>query len=145
MLFNTNDVIVKDSFFSDINAFNIWNDTTNATTIDNNRMENVGEDFLKPVFNTNVEIAGIYNEKSSNSTIRNNENTALNGFLGLNATEFSTETMVLENNNFSSLEVNTQDYWVNESIEKLIAVTEDPAEADFSLFEDEYFAQANIG
>ncbi|MEM7589967.1 MAG: right-handed parallel beta-helix repeat-containing protein, partial [Cyanobacteria bacterium P01_A01_bin.83] len=144
-LFNTNDVIVENSFFSDINAFNIWNDTSNATTIANNRMESVGEDFLKPVFNTNVEIAGIYNEKSPNSTIRNNENTALNGFLGLNATEFSTETMVLENNNFSSLEVNTQDYWVNESIEKLIAITEDPAEADFSLFEDEYFAYANIG
>ncbi|MEM8676687.1 MAG: right-handed parallel beta-helix repeat-containing protein [Cyanobacteria bacterium P01_G01_bin.67] len=144
-LFNTNDVIVQDSYFSDINAFNIWNDTTNATTIAGNVMENVGEDFLKPQFNTNVDIAGIYNEKSPNSIIKNNRNTAVGDFPGLDATEFSTQTMTLENNNFSSLEVNTPDFWVNESVEKLIAITEDPTEADFSLFEDEFFAQANIG
>ena len=143
--FNTNDVIVQDSYFSDINAFSIWNDTTIDTTISGNVIENVGEDFLKPVFNTNVEIAGIYNEKSADAVIKNNQNTAVNGFVGLNATEFSTETMILENNNFSSIELNTQDYWVNESAETLIAITENPLEADFGLINDAYFAQANIG
>ena len=53
--------------------------------------------------------------------------------------------MTMEGNDFSSSEINTQDYWVNESAEKLIATTEDPAEANFNLFADEYFAQANIG
>ncbi|MEM6613168.1 MAG: right-handed parallel beta-helix repeat-containing protein [Cyanobacteria bacterium P01_C01_bin.72] len=143
--FNTNDVVVQDSYFADINAFSIWNDTTIATTISGNVIENVGEDFLRPVFNTNVEIAGIYNEKSANAVIKNNQSTAVSGFVGLNATEFSTETMILENNNFSSIEFNTQDYWVNESAETLIAITENPLEADFSLINDAFFAQANIG
>ncbi len=107
-------------------------------------MENVGEDFLKPDFNLNVDISGIYNEKSSNSIIRNNQATSVDRFLALNATEFSTETMTFEGNDFSSIEINTQDYWVNESAEKLIATTEDPLEADFSIFADEYFAQANM-
>ncbi len=143
--FNTNDVILKDSYFSDLNTIYIWNDTTNSTTIEGNVVENVGEVFLKPDFNLNVDISGIYNEKSSNSIIRNNQGTSVDKFLALNATEFSTETMTLEGNDFSNIEINTQDYWVNESAEKLIATTEDPLEADFSLFADEYFAQANIG
>ena len=113
--------------------------------MEGNIVENVGADFLAPKFNTNVEIAGIYNEKSPNSIIRNNEATALDGFSAFNATEFSTESMTLEGNNFSSMAVNTTDYWVNESVEKLIATTEDPDAANFDLFADEYFAQANIG
>ncbi|MEL7405670.1 MAG: hypothetical protein AAFN00_01700 [Cyanobacteria bacterium J06558_2] len=144
-LFNTNDIELADSYFSDINAYFIWNDTTNNTTIDNNVAENIGEDFLRPVFNTNVYIGGIYNEKSANAIIKNNTTTSVGNFPGLNATEFSTETMVLENNNFSIEQVNTTDYWVNQEIETLIAVTENPLEADFNLFADEYFAQANIG
>lgn len=143
--FNTNDVIVRDNHFSDINAINLWNDTTNGTTIEGNVVENVGEDFLAPDFDSNVNITGIYNEKSSNSIVRNNEGTSIDGFLAFNATEFSTETMIMEDNNFSSFEINTEDYWVNEPVERLIATTEDPAEADFSLFADEYFAQAEIG
>lgn len=143
--FNTNNVVVKDSYFSDINAMSIWNDTTNGTTIEGNVVENVGSDFLAPSFNTNVTISGIYNEKSSNSVVKYNDVTAIDGFNAFNATEFSTESMTLEGNNFSSMAVNTQDYWVNESAEKLIATTEDPDAATFDLFADEYFAQANIG
>lgn len=143
--YNNNNVTVKDSYFSNINAMSIWSDTNNATTIEGNVVENVGSDFLAPSFNTNVEIAGIYNEKSSNSVIKYNDVTALDGFMAFNATEFSTESMTLEGNNFSSMAVNTQDYWVNESVEKLIATTEDPDAANFDMFADEYFAQANIG
>ncbi|MGF1589807.1 MAG: hypothetical protein ACFCU7_11290 [Pleurocapsa sp.] len=143
--FNTNDVTVKDSYLSKINAYHIWNDTTNGTVIDNNVVEDVGTNFLIPDFNRNVNISGIYNEKSPNSIIKNNNITSVDRFLALNATEFSTETAILEGNNFSSFELNTRDYWVNESVEKLIALTENPDAANFSLFADEYYAQANIG
>ena len=142
--FNTNDVVIKDSYFSDINANFIWNDTTNRTVIENNVVEQVGEDFLAPNFNTNVDVNGIYNEKSSNSVVRDNYGTAVGEFSAFNATEFTTETMTMENNDFSSFELNTTDYWVNEVAEKLIATTEDPASADFSLFSQEYDAQLNI-
>ena len=142
--FNTNDVLIKDSYFSDINANFIWNDTTNRTTIENNVVERVGEDFLAPSFNTNVDITGIYNEKSSNSVVRDNYGTTVNEFEALKATEFTTETMTMENNDFSSFELNTTDYWVNEAVEKLIATTEDPASADYSLFSAEYEAQLDI-
>jgi len=106
---------------------------------------NVGQNFLSPDFDSNTSVTGIYNEKSSNAIIQNNEITSVGRFIAFNATAFSTETMTLIDNNFSSFAVNTQDYWVNESIEKRIAITENPLDADFSLFEDEYFAQANIG
>ena len=142
--FNTNNVILKDSYFANINANYIWNDTTNRTTIENNVVENVGSDFLKPSFNHNVDISGIYNEKSSNSIVINNYSSAVSDFAAYNATEFTTETMTMANNDFSSIELGTRDYWVNESAEKLIAITEDPSQADFSLFADEYFAQLNI-
>lgn len=72
-LFNTNDITISDNHLSDINAIYIWNDITNGTTIENNVLENVGEDFLAPAFNNYVDIFGIYNEKSSNSTVENNE------------------------------------------------------------------------
>ena len=143
--FNTNNIILADSSFSHINANYIWNDTTNATTIKNNVVSNVGEDFLAPAFNHDVYLQGIYNEKSSNSIVKNNRTTAVEGFLGLKATEFTTETMKLENNNFSSFQLGTTDYWINESAEKLIATTENPDKANFSLFANEYYAQANIG
>ncbi|MEY2833591.1 MAG: hypothetical protein RLZZ574_2850, partial [Cyanobacteriota bacterium] len=71
--FNTNNVTLKDSYFEKINAYHIWNDTTNKTTLDNNNVVNVGSDFLAPSFNTNVNVAGIYNEKSSNSIVRYNQ------------------------------------------------------------------------
>ena len=142
--FNTNDVFLRDSYFANINANNIWNDTTNKTTIENNTIENVGSAFLKPSFNDNVDISGIYNEKSSNSVVKYNYASAIDNFMAYRATEFTTETMVMEGNDFSSIEINSQDYWVNESIEKLIAITEDPAEADFGLFSEEYFEVAVI-
>lgn len=143
--YNTNDVTVKDNNLSRINAYNIWNDTNNGTIIENNVINNVGDVFLKPDFNQNVNIAGIYDEKSSNSIVRGNNVTTVGNFLGFNATAFTTETLVLENNNFSSFELNTPDFWVNEELEKLIATTENPDEANFSLIADEYFAQTNIG
>ena len=142
--YNTHDVAIKGSYFSDINAINIWNDSTNAATIEGNVVENVGEDFIAPSFNTNVEVLGIYNEKSSNAVINNNTVTAEEGFVGFRATEFSTETMSLGSNNFSSSEINTTDHWVNESVEKLIATTPDPDAAGFSLMADAYYAQAVI-
>ncbi|MGB5712699.1 MAG: right-handed parallel beta-helix repeat-containing protein [Waterburya sp.] len=143
--FNTNDITVKDSYFSDINGISIWNDTNNSTTIENNVIENVGEDFLAPSFNQQVDIFGIYDEKSYNSVIKNNEVTAIDDFSAFRATEFSGETMTLEDNNFSSSKLGTTDYWVNELAEKLVALTEDPDQADFSLFAEEYSAYANIG
>ena len=143
--YNTNNAIVKDSYFSDINAINIWNDSTNGTTIEGNVIENVGEDFLAPGFNDNVNISGIYNEKSSNSTIKYNSGTSADGFLVLDSTEFSTETMNFSDNDFSTYELGTQDYWVNEEAEKLIATTENPGEANFSLLSSQYYEQANIG
>ena len=91
-----------------------------------------------------MDISGIYNEKSSNSTVKYNYGSAIEEFSAFNATEFTTETMIMENNDFSSFELNTQDYWVNEAAEKLIATTEDPYAADFNLFSDEYYQQANI-
>ena len=143
--FNTNNVSLKDSYFSRINAMHIWNDTTNGTVIENNQVDNVGSNFLAPSFNNDVDIHGIYNEKSVNSTVRNNTATSAGEFSAFNVTEFSAETMTLEGNNFSSSETNTQDYWVNESAEKLVATTENPYEADFNLFADDYFGQVNIG
>lgn len=142
--FNTNDVTIKGSYFSDINANNIWNDTTNGTLIKGNTIVNAGEDFLAPSFNKNVGMVGIYNEKSSNSIVKNNKANSVGNFVAFKATTFTTETMILENNHFSSSEINTQDYWVNEEAEKRIALTENPDEANFDLFADEYFAQANI-
>jgi hypothetical protein len=143
--FNTNNVTLKDSYFEKINAYHIWNDTTNKTTLDNNNVVNVGSDFLAPSFNTNVNIAGIYNEKSSNSVVRYNEGTSVGDFAAFNATEFTTQTMIFEDNNsFSKVEFGTQDYWVNQWAETLIATTENPDEANFSLFANEYYAQADI-
>lgn len=143
-LYNTNDVAVKNNYFSDINAINIWNDSTNATAIESNVATGVGEDFIKPSFNDYVEIVGIYNEKSSNATVANNDVSALDGFTAFRATEFSTETMNLGSNNFSSSEIGTTDYWVNEEVEKLIATTPDPSAANFSMFSSEYYGQAII-
>ena len=144
-LFNTNNAVVRDSYFSDINAINIWNDTTNGTNIEGNVVENVGEDFLAPGFNEDVNISGIYNEKSSNSTVKYNSGTSVDGFLAFNSTEYSTETMDFSDNDFSTYELGTQDYWVDEEAEKLIATTENPGEADFSLLSNQYYEQANIG
>ena len=143
--FNTDNVSLTGGYFSDINAIHIWNDTTNGTSIRDNVVENVGEDYAEPSFNNNLEIYGIYNEKSSNATIENNRVTAEDGFLGFRATEFSTETMSLGSNDFSSFETNSTDYWVNESAEKLVATTGNPGDADFSSFSDDYYGQANIG
>jgi len=144
--FNTNDVFLRDSYFTNINANNIWNDTTNKTIIENNTIENVGSAFVVPSFTNinNVDISGIYNEKSSNSVVRYNSGTSVDNFAAYNATEFTTETMVVEDNYFSIIEINTEDYWVNEYAEKLIATTEDPAAADFNLISEEYLAVAII-
>ena len=143
-LFNTNDVLIADSYFTKINGHNIWNDTTNDTTIRGNAIKDAGKDFLAPKFNTNVSMTGIYNEKSSNSVIKDNEANSVGDFPAFKATEFSTETMTIKDNNFTSSMIDTKDYWVNESAEKLIATTEDPDAANFSLFADEYAAHADI-
>ena len=144
-MFNTNDVIISENKLTDINAFNIWNDITNGTVIENNVITGVGEDFLAPEFNQNVLVAGIYNEKSYKSVVRNNSVTSIDPFLAFDATAFTTETMIHEGNDLTNFELNTEDYWANESAEKLIAITEDPYEADFTLFEDDFYAEANIG
>jgi len=145
-LYNTHDTVVKDSYFSDINAFNIWNDTASQTTIEGNTLNNVGEDFLAPGFNTNVNIGGIYDEKASNSTVRNNSGNSVNSrFLVFNATEFASQSIDFGDNNFSSYELGTTDYWVNEQAEKLIATTANPNDANFGSVAEEYFNQANIG
>lgn len=144
--FNTNDILLKDSTFSKINANNIWNDTTNATTIEGNTVIDAGDSFREPSFNSNVNISGIYNEKSSNSIVRNNKATSLGGrFDAFTATKFTTETQTMYNNDFSSMTLGSTDYWVNESAEKLIAITENPDEANFNLFAEEYWNQANLG
>lgn len=143
-LFNTTNVTLKDSNFSNINANSIWNDTTTGTTIENNTVQDVGTDFLAPSFNSEVEINGIYDEKSPNSSVNNNNVSAANGFSAFNATEFTTETLSLGNNNFSSQELGTTDYYVNEEAEKLVATTEDPTAANFDLFAADYNSQAII-
>ena len=143
-LFNTNEIVIEDNNLQDINGFMIWNDTTNATVIEGNVVLNAGEDFQAPDFNNNVYMCGIYNEKSSNAVVRGNTATSEENFFAFRATEYSTSTMTLGENNFSDFELNTTDYWVNEEAEKLIAETEDPDEATFDLISDDFFAQANI-
>lgn len=143
--FNTNDVILRNSSFSNINAFNIWNDTTNSTAMIGNTLNDVGNVFLPPDFNNLVDVSGIYNEKSFNSIVKNNTGTAVEGFRAFNATVFTTESMLYEGNNFSTFELNTEDFWANAELEKLVAITEDPQEANFDLFSTEFFAGANIG
>ena len=142
--FNTNDILISNNEISNINAIGIWNDITTGTTIEGNTITGVGEDFISPDFNPYVDIFGIYNEKSHDSVVRNNQVDAIDGFLAFNATEFSTETMVMEGNDFSSMEINTTDYWVNEEGEKTVAITEDPREAGFELFQDEFLETAII-
>lgn len=145
-LFNTNNVTVSDNKLSGINAFNIWNDITSNTSIYDNEIRRVGEDFLAPDYNKNVGLAGIYNEKSYESIVDNNIVTSTKDFLAFDATEFTTKTMKLgDNNDFSSMEINTRDYWANEKLETLVAITEDPDAADFSLFEDDFYNGGTFG
>jgi hypothetical protein len=145
-LFNTNDITVSDNKLSGINAFNIWNDITHGTIIDGNELKGVGEDFLAPEYNKYVWLAGIYNEKSYNSVVDNNTVTSAKNFFAFDASEFTTKTMKLgSNNNFSSMQLNTKDYWANEKLEKLVAMTEDPNAADFSLFRDDFYNGDTFG
>lgn len=143
-LFNTNEVAVTDNELSDINAFFIWNDITNSTTLENNNLTGVGEDFLAPDYNPNVTVSGIYNEKSYESIVRGNTANAVGRFLAFDATEFTTETMVLENNSFSNMELNSTDHWANEAAEKRVAITEDPAQAGLELFVDDLLARMSV-
>ena len=138
-LFNTNEVTVSNNDLSGINAFYIWNDLTNSTIIENNNITGVGEDFLAPDFNNMVTVSGIYNEKSYESVVRDNFAESVDDFLAFDATEFTTETMILEDNFFSSIEINSTDFWANEELEKIVAITEDPKEAGFELFADDFF------
>lgn len=141
--FNTTNVAIKDSNFSNINAHNIWNDTTTGTVIENNNIQDVGTDFIAPGFNSGVGvISGIYDEKSPNSYVSGNNVTAVDGFTAFNATEFTTETLTLGENNFSNQELGTTDYYVNEQAEKLVATTENPIEANFDLYAADYNSQA---
>jgi len=140
-LFNTNEITVSSNDLSNINAFYIWNDLTNSTIIEDNYITGVGEDFLAPDFNEMVTVSGIYNEKSFESVVRDNFAESADGFLAFDATEFSTETMILEDNDFSSQEINSTDFWANEEAEIIVAITEDPREAGFELFADDFFAR----
>ena len=144
-LFNTYNVTVSDSSFDDINAINIWNDTTHSTNIEGNTVKDVGDSFIKPDFNTNVGIYGIYNEKSYNSTVRYNYADAIGEFTAFNATAYSEQSMTISDNNFSSFELGSTDYWTNEAAEKLVAETIEANQADFSLFSQDYYNQAIIG
>ena len=143
--FNTFNTTVQDSYFDNINANHIWNDTTNSTTIEGNTIEGVGDSFVIPDFNDNVDISGIYNEKSVDSTVRGNTADSLDEFLAYNATAFTTESMALEDNIFSHSGVNTTDFWTNQEAEIQIATTQNPNDANFDLFSQDYYAQANIG
>lgn len=144
-LFNTNDITISDNELSGINAFHIWNDLTNSTIIEGNTVLGVGEDFIRPEFNQNVIVSGIYNEKSYESVVEGNRVTTVDEYVAFDATAFTTETMELGKNNFSKIELDTTDYWANEEAETIVAITEDPAEANFSLFEADFFESANIG
>ncbi|MGL5832414.1 MAG: right-handed parallel beta-helix repeat-containing protein [Waterburya sp.] len=152
-LFNTNDVTVKDNKMSKINAFNIWDDLTSNTVLDGNEITGAGDSFKAPDFNGNVSVAGIYVEKTYNTFADNNKVTSVDDrrpnagvFLAFDSTEFSSESLVLgENNDFSSQKLDTTDYWANESAEKRIATTEDPLEANFSLVADDYFNGDTFG
>ena len=144
-LFNTNDITISENELTGINAFHIWNDLTNATTIEGNTITGVGQDFVRPDFNQNVIVSGIYNEKSYESVVENNTVTTVDDYVAFDATVFTTETMELGENEFDSIELNTTDYWANEEAERIVAITEDPAEANFSLFADDFFEDANIG
>jgi nitrous oxidase accessory protein NosD len=146
-LFNTNDITVSDNKLSHVNAFNIWDDITSNTTIDGNEITGVGEDFLAPEYNSFVRVAGIYSEKTHQSTVDNNKVTVSNDdFFAFDATEFSTETLVLgDNNEFPSTDIGSTDFWANEAIERRVAITEDPDAADFSLFEDDFYNGGTFG
>lgn len=146
-LFNTNDVTVSDNKLSGVNAFNIWDDITSNTTIDGNEITGVGDDFLAPEYNTFVRVGGIYVEKTYQTTVDNNKVTVGNDdFYAFDATEFSTETMVLgDNNEFASTDIGSTDFWANEEIEKQVAITEDPDAANFSLFADDYYNGGTYG
>ena len=143
-LYNTNDVIVSENELSDINAFAIWSDVTSGTEIRDNLLTDVGNVFQAPEFNNFVDIGGIYNEKSYESVIIGNTVTSVDGRIGFRSTEFSTETMVIQDNDFDTLEINTEDFWANERAERLIAITEDPDAANFDLYADDFFAEAII-
>jgi hypothetical protein len=136
--FNTTDVALRGSSFSNINAHFIWNDTTHGTTIENNTAQGVGSDFIGHGSDTGLPIYGIYNEKSEDSYISNNNITAIDGFTAFNSTEFSTQTQSLSTNEFSSQETGSTDYYANEQAEILVATTEDPSQAGFELFAAEY-------
>lgn len=146
-LFNTNDVTISDNKLSGINAFNIWDDITSNTTIDGNEITGVGADFLAPEYNSFVRVAGIYVEKTHQSTVDNNTVTVSNDdFFAFDATEFSTETLVLgDNNDFPSTDIGSTDFWANEELEKRVAITEDPDAANFSLFEDDFYNGGTFG
>jgi hypothetical protein len=152
-LFNTNKVTIKDNTMSKINAFNIWDDLTSNTVLDGNDITGVGDSFKAPDFNQNVTVAGVYVEKTFNTFADNNKITSVDDtrpdagmFRAFDATEFSTETLVLgENNDFTNQKLNTTDYWAAEKAEKQIARTEDPLAANFDLFSDEFYKSDSFG
>jgi hypothetical protein len=152
-LFNTNDVTVEDNKMSKINAFYLWDDLTSNTVIEGNEFTGVGDSFEAPDFNGNVTVAGMYIEKTYKTSVDNNKITSVDDtrdgagrFLAFDATEFSTETLDLgENNDFTNQKLNTTDYWAAEKAEKRIATTEEPLEANFDLFSDEFYNSSSFG
>jgi hypothetical protein len=152
-LFNTNDVTVEDNKMSKINAFYLWDDLTSNTVIEGNEFTGVGDSFEAPDFNGNVTVAGMYIEKTYKTSVDNNKITSVDDtrdgagrFLAFDATEFSTETLDLgENNDFTNQKLNTTDYWAAEKAEKRIATTEEPLKANFDLFSDEFYNSSSFG
>jgi hypothetical protein len=148
-LFNTNDINITDNKLSGVNAFNIWDDITRDTVIDGNTITGVGEDFLAPEYNSFVRVAGIYVEKTYQTTVDNNKVTIGNDdFFAFDATEFSTETMILgDNNEFPSTDIGSTDFWADGigDLEKKVAMTEDPDAANFSLFADVFYNGGTYG
>ena len=145
-LFNTSGITVSDNNLSGINAIGIWDDTTTGTTIENNTVQDVGADFLAPGFNTEVgDINGISTEKSYNSRVNNNSITAVDGHIAYDATESSIETLDLGENDFSSQQLGSIDYYADKDAEILVATTEDASAADFSTFSQAYYDNAITG
>jgi Right handed beta helix region len=145
-LFNTSGITVSDNNLSKLNAIGIWDDTTTGTTINNNTVQDVGADYLAPGFNTEVgDINGISTEKSYNSSVNNNVITAVDGHIAYDATQSSIETLDLGENDFSSQQIGSQDYYADKDAEILVATTEDASAADFSTFSQAYYDNAITG
>jgi hypothetical protein len=134
--YNTTDSVIQNSYFSNIHGNALWPDTTTGTILTNNTVEGVkiGED-----------ISGVYNEKSPNSRVSGNTVTGVDGHVGLDATELTTETLDLGENNFSNQLLGSTDYFVDPAAETMIANEADPSKANFDLISAAYSQGSVMG